>query len=192
MKLYAIYLYHKKNGDFQKIDSASDFSDITLLARGKASEFCEFFSYEITRQPSEYKTYVIDHEGYRFSVCRLYEDICVVATTTSDYSEKASIIVCKKVADEFYSNNYELPGGRSKEIHEGIVRYQDVKNVDQLAGIQETLKQTEEIMLTNLEKAFGRREKLDELVKKSEILSDSSKNYFRKTKDLNKCSCSLI
>ena len=190
MKLYGIFLYHKKGGEWVVVDSATDFKGVTFS--GKASEFCNFFAFEIAKADSEYQAYVVDHNEYRLSVYKVHKDVCSITITSKDYDEGSSLLICKRVSEEFVNNRYSLPGGKSSVIHDGIVKYQDSREVDQLAKIKEELLQTQKAMVLNLEKALGRKEKIDELAMKSEMLSNEAKNYFVKAKDLNKCSCSLI
>ena len=51
--------------------------------------------------------------------------------------------------------------------------------------------QVRNIMIDNVEKILERGEKIEDLVKRSEYLSKSSKDFYRRSKKLNRC-CSIV
>lgn len=62
---------------------------------------------------------------------------------------------------------------------------------DKVTQIKGTLDDTTEIMKQNIEKVMANSEDIEKLVEKSKDLSDVSKFYFRKTKELNSC-CRIL
>ena len=59
--------------------------------------------------------------------------------------------------------------------------------LDKLGQIEAELNETRLILLDNIDKVLARGEKLDELLAKSEHLSDSSKTFLSRSRKLNRC-----
>jgi synaptobrevin homolog YKT6 len=68
-----------------------------------------------------------------------------------------------------------------------IKRYQEPTQVDNITKIQKDLDETREVMVQNIEKVIARGEKLDDLLDKTNDLSESSKVFVKRSKAMNSC-----
>lgn len=71
-----------------------------------------------------------------------------------------------------------------------LAKYQDPRQADALTKIQDDLDETKIILKNTIEAVLERGEKLDDLVTKSEDLSNASKAFYRTAKKTNSC-CSF-
>lgn len=71
-----------------------------------------------------------------------------------------------------------------------LSKYQDPRQADALTKIQDDLDETKIILKNTIEAVLDRGEKLDDLVSKSEDLSNASKAFYRTAKKTNSC-CSF-
>lgn len=63
----------------------------------------------------------------------------------------------------------------------------DVTNLCKIEKVNSQMKDIKEIMIENIEKILDRGEKLENLVERSKKLSDTSKDFYHKSKKLNSC-----
>lgn len=80
-------------------------------------------------------------------------------------------------------NYTELESG----INEIMKQYMDPLKADKLLAIKYELEETKQIMYKNIDDLLAANEKIEDLVQKSQDLSDLSKGMARKAKDLNRC-----
>lgn len=72
-------------------------------------------------------------------------------------------------------------------LDEQIKKYQEPTQVDNISKIQKDLDETREVMVQNIEKVIARGEKLDDLLDKTNDLSESSKVFAKRAKNMNSC-----
>lgn len=75
-----------------------------------------------------------------------------------------------------------LPGLKDK-----LKEYQDPTRVDRVLRVENQLADTKEILHRTIDKVLERGEKIDDLVAKSDHLSNQSKIFFKQAKKTNKC-----
>ena len=78
-----------------------------------------------------------------------------------------------------------------KELKESIINYQDPKQADKIYSINKQLDETLDVMKKNIDKVLDRGVKIEELVKKSKDLSYTSKQFYKNSKNLNRC-CIIV
>lgn len=72
-----------------------------------------------------------------------------------------------------------------------VENYKYVQSTEKIKQIQSQLDDINTIMIKNIELVLKRGENIDDLVNKSQYLSDQSKGWYIKTKDLNSC-CHIL
>ena len=72
-----------------------------------------------------------------------------------------------------------------------IKKFQDPKEADKLMKIEKELDDIQIMLTKTLNDLLERGEKLDELAKTSEDISDTSYNFYKKSKKANSKCCSL-
>ena len=74
-----------------------------------------------------------------------------------------------------------------KSETEGLVKYQDPANADQIMRIQRNLDETRDVLTNTIETVLQRGEKLEDLVERSGELSSQSKLFYKQAKRANSC-----
>ena len=77
------------------------------------------------------------------------------------------------------------------EMRESIINYQDPEKADKIYNINKQIDSTMNVMRKNIDKVLDRGVKIEELVKKSKDLSHSSKQFYKTSKNLNRC-CIIV
>ena len=72
-----------------------------------------------------------------------------------------------------------------------LKKFQDPKEADKLMKIEKELDEVQVMLTKTLNDLLERGEKLDELAKQSEDISETSYNFYRKSKKANQRCCSL-
>lgn len=84
--------------------------------------------------------------------------------------------------------NIDVDQGLEPEfLAETMKEWQDPNSADKLTKIQKNLDEIKDVMHKNIEEILKRGETLDSLMDKSQDLSASSKMFYHKAKDQNKC-----
>lgn len=73
------------------------------------------------------------------------------------------------------------------QIHEYLRQYQDPKNADAIMRVQQELDETKVVLHKTIESVLARGEKLDDLVDRSQTLSNTSKQFFKTAKKVTSC-----
>lgn len=91
-----------------------------------------------------------------------------------------------KVVDEFLTKNPRsawatgTPSLSMPELREYLAKYQDPAQADSILKIQKELDETKIVLHKTIESVLQRGEKIDDLVAKSDGLSNQSKMFYRK------------
>ncbi|KAL8444403.1 hypothetical protein Emag_005498 [Eimeria magna] len=72
-----------------------------------------------------------------------------------------------------------------------LKKYQNPLEADKLLKVQRDLDEVKDVMLKNIEELLQRGEKLDDLMQRSEDLSNTSYQFYRQAKKTNSCCSSL-
>ncbi|EAY19661.1 SNARE protein, putative [Trichomonas vaginalis G3] len=188
MKIYSLYLYQKgADGKMKLVDSANDFNDIGFLYRKNAIEICDFAAQQMA-DGSNMNTYITAEENkFLISMYRMRPNVAILIAVDKEYPSRAAFNILREIGTEYETNHLQFPNGKSAVMKKAIVEYQNPANADKIKKIQENLDDIQKIMVTNLEEAIGRGQKINELAEKSEHLSESSKMFLRDSKKLNRC-----
>lgn len=78
-------------------------------------------------------------------------------------------------------------------LNKFLKEYEDPVEVDKIIKIQKTIDETKAIMMENINTLIERGQSIDDMVAKSEILSESSKIFYDGTRKLNRrCPCTIL
>lgn len=77
-------------------------------------------------------------------------------------------------------------------LTELIDMYDNPADGDDITRIQADLDETQENMLVAIDKLLERGERIEDLVDRSKDLSLSSRQFQKRSKSLNKCSCAIL
>jgi synaptobrevin family protein YKT6 len=70
-------------------------------------------------------------------------------------------------------------------------QYKEPAKVDRITQIQKDLEETKDIVTRNIQQMLNRGEKLEDLLERSEHLSQDSKQFVIRAKKLNRC-CTIV
>lgn len=129
---------------------------------------------------------------YTFHAYGRTEGVCGIIISDHEYPALVAHQLLSKVMDEFLTshprsawssataNSITMP-----ELKEYLTKYQDPHQADSIMKIQRELDETKIVLHKTIESVLQRGEKIDDLVAKSDGLSNQSKMFYRKTQPLS-------
>lgn len=121
------------------------------------------------------------------------EGVAGIIISDHDYPTLVAHQLLSKVVDEFLAKHPRSTWANSNptlpfpELKDYIVKYQDPKQADSIAKIQDELNKTKIVLHQTIESVLERGEKIDDLVAKSDGLSAQSKMFYTQAKKQNSC-----
>lgn len=191
MSIYAILAFEKQGSRLKLIQSAWDVSDFSFFIRSTAKKAMIAAS-EISIGLA--KTTTLS----RLSADRVpqLEELPVSGLSVFLHQQNNTTIALV-IGDEYPNNTaYQcskeawtclLAPAPEKALQQLLVKAQDYREYDKIASTNQRLKETKEQMIQNLESLLERGDRIEDLVAKTDILSESSEAFLKKSKDMNRC-----
>jgi len=130
-------------------------------------------------------------------LCHVYvrqDGLTCVLMADHEYPHRVAHTLLTKIQDDFA---LKVPASKWSEGNEAVAafsgleatlaKYQNPREADQLTKIQAELDETKIILHNTIEAVLERGEKLDDLVAKSQGLSDASKMFYKTARKTNSC-----
>jgi synaptobrevin family protein YKT6 len=124
---------------------------------------------------------------YTFHAYGRTEGVCGIIISDHEYPALVAHQLLSKVMDEFLSSHprssWQSASANSivmPELKEYLTKYQDPHQADSIMKIQKELDETKIVLHKTIESVLQRGEKIDDLVAKSDGLSNQSKMFYRK------------
>jgi len=76
-------------------------------------------------------------------------------------------------------------------LQESVTKYQDPAAADKIVAIQQDLDDTKAILVKTIDQVLERGEKIEDLMDKSNDLSNQSKRFYKTAKKHNEC-CTIL
>ncbi|PAV80018.1 hypothetical protein WR25_22997 [Diploscapter pachys] len=139
-------------------------------------------------------------ENEYFLHCLVRENgLAAVSVTDKEYQSRVAMTMMLKVLDDFAAKVHPLSWTKiTKEeecdytqLDQFLATWQNPREADPMTRVQEEIDQTKIVMHDTIQSVLERGEKLDDLVKKSENLSDQSKLFYTQARKMNKC-CNYV
>ncbi|KAF2828892.1 snare-like protein [Ophiobolus disseminans] len=184
-----------------------DLSSYNYFQRATVAKFLTFFATEVVGPrtgPDVTKSITMEDKDKELDVMlhihSRKEGICVISITDKVYPDRVALALCRKVAEEF---TYKFPRTAYESAKVGspqlsypelatyLEKYQNPEEADNIAKIQKELDQTTQVMREAMESLLERGEKIDNLVSKSDNLSQQSKMFYTQAKKQNSC-CTVM
>lgn len=111
--------------------------------------------------------------------------MCGIIISDQQYPALVAHQLLSKVVDEFLTKNPRsawatgTPSLSMPELREYLTKYQDPQQADSILKIQKELDETKIVLHKTIESVLQRGEKIDDLVAKSDGLSNQSKMFYR-------------
>jgi synaptobrevin family protein YKT6 len=184
MKVYGILGFKFNNNENELIFNVNNLLDINFFYRPTVNEFFIFTIKNILNKIEHNINKNIEADKYNFYLIKINE-FAISIITDSDYPSK----LCKILLDEFI--NYFMNSSKieilTSYMSNKLIEIQNVDNCNILYKVQMDLDKTTEIMRETIALVMDRGEKLDELIKSSNDLSEVSKKFYEKSKKSNCC-----
>eukprot|EP00918_Siedleckia_nematoides_P067814 GHVU01147601.1.p2 GENE.GHVU01147601.1~~GHVU01147601.1.p2 ORF type:complete len:129 (-),score=20.35 GHVU01147601.1:830-1216(-) len=97
------------------------------------------------------------------------------------------VCVWQKLAGTWEHRTEDIQLDFQKEGDEMLVKYQNPLEADKLLKVQSDLDEVKDVMLKNIDELLQRGEKLENLMERSEDLSQTSHQFYRTAKKNNQC-----
>lgn len=157
-----------------------------------------FYMRTISEQSNLSTRETISYQDYNCHVYIPGKQLGCCVITDKEYPQRVAFVLSMNLISSFtkkyqmsWINMRENQITDFKELKESIVNYQDPEEADKIYSINKQLDSTMNVMKKNIDKVLDRGVKIDELVKKSKDLSYTSKQFYKSSKNLNRC-CIII
>lgn len=200
MKLYSVMVYNKtQGGDVPLMKSAFDLSSFSFFQRGSVQEFMQFTGkLLVERSGLGARSTVKENEYY----CHCYvrnDRLAAVCVTDAEYQARVAMSFLTRVLDDFSTkvttSQWALIRKETDCLYAGLpellAKWQNPRDADPMTRVQEEVEETKIVMHNTIQSVLDRGEKLDDLVKKSENLSDQSKMFYTQARKMNRC-CNYV
>lgn len=134
---------------------------------------------------------------YKFHSLGHNTGIVGIIMSDHEYPLLVAQSLLNKVLDEFTTKYPRSTWANSNptlafpELQQYLAKFQDPQAADNIMKIQKELDETKVILHKTIESVLERGEKIDDLVAKSQGLSDTSRMFYTKAKQQNSC-CVLM
>ncbi|EFY87552.1 SNARE Ykt6 [Metarhizium acridum CQMa 102] len=163
------------------------------------AQFMTFFAKQLAEKskPNQRQDVAQDAQDFVFHIYAHKLGVCGVAISDAQYPSLAAHKLLGNVVSEFLekfpasswkdlaassprANIKDQLAQYQSELQQKLAQYQDPAQIDTIGQIQRELDDTKQVLHQTIESVLGRQEKLDELVHKSNDLSDMSKGFYKK------------
>nr|CAG4643521.1 EOG090X0E6P [Ilyocryptus agilis] len=199
VKLYSIaVLYRKDNAPPQLLRAAYDLASFGFFQRNSVKEFMEFTVRILTERTQPASRQSVKQGEYMCHVYVRADGLASVLIADHEYPQRVAHTLLTKVLDDFaarvtaaqWTEGNPAPVAYSG-LEPSLAKYQNPKEADALTKVQEELDETKIILHNTIEAVLERGEKLDNLVAKSENLSDASKMFYKTARKTNSGCCNF-
>jgi len=179
-----------------------DLASFNFFQRNGVSEFMSFTSKIVTQRTPAGSRQSVKQQEY---MCHCYvkpDGLAGVIIADVEYPARVAFTLISKLLEEFHKQNLSWPewsnttspndSSRWDTIKEWVVKYQDPQQADSLCRVQKELDETKVVLHQTLEGLLNRGEKLDDLVSRSDMLSQSSKAFYQTAKSTNSWCCTIM
>jgi len=193
VKLYSIAILYRDE-KVQLLKAAHDLSSFGFFQRSSVQEFMTFTSKILTERTQRASRQSVKQGEYMCHVYVRADGLTCVLTADHEYPQRVSHTLITKVLDDF---SVAVPSAQWVEgnpvaaafsgLDACLAKYQNPREADALTKVQAELDETRIILHNTIEAVLERGEKLDDLVAKSEGLSDASKMFYTTARKTNSC-----
>jgi len=196
MKLYSILIFQKNPGAKPKLfKDEYDLKDFSFFQRGSVKEFMDFTGRLLVERAATPSRSSIKEQEY-FIHCYVRQDnLAAICITDGEYEARVAFTMLSKVMEDF--TNYVHPSQWDKissdkecnypKLHDLLAKWQNPREADSLTRVQDEVEETKIVLHNTIQSVLERGEKLDDLVKASENLSEQSKMFYTQARKMNKC-----
>nr|CAG4646597.1 EOG090X0E6P [Macrothrix elegans] len=198
VKLYSLsVLFRNQLGTPLLLRAAYELSSFGFFQRSSVQEFMGFTAKILTERTQPASRQSIKQGEYMCHIYMRSDGLTAVVVADHEYPQRVAHTILTKVLDDFSArveSHLWSEGNAACTAYSGLeptlTKYQNPREADALTKIQDELDETKIILHNTIEAVLQRGEKLDELVSKSQGLSDASKMFYKTARKTNSC-CSF-
>lgn len=173
-------------------------SSFNFFQRSSVGEFLSFATKIVTERTEKGQRQSVRQQDYLCHVYVRHDGLSGVIVSDQEYPSRVAFTVLSKVLDDFAIKvpkekweNSTLTKIEYSGLEETLRKYQNPKEADAMTRVQTELDETKVILHETMESLMQRGEKLDDLVSKSDQLSDQSKMFYKNAKKMNSWCCTI-
>jgi len=176
------------------LSCATDLSSYGYFQKQGVKEMITFFTKTFTKRTQPGQRQSITHESYVVHCYVRSDGLAGAVTTDLEYPSRVAFVLLTQLLDEFTGamgnawrsatepNSIDFPA-----LESYLVKYQDPAAADKVTKIQKDLDDTTQILHKTIDSVLERGVKLDNLVERSNDLSQQSKMFYKQAKKTNSC-----
>lgn len=178
MKLYGLLVYNESH---KLIYSNYNLADFLFLYRSTIKDNIEIIASELVKRNDGKNLYKINESrnGIDLTIyCSTYDKFYIIITNP-EYPQTTAFELIKSLRglDEF----------NSEEVDKLFVSYQKPLEVDKVLRVKTELDETKLVMMDSINKLLDRGERIEDLIDKTNQLSENSSVFKVKARELNSC-----
>jgi synaptobrevin family protein YKT6 len=197
-----MHILHKRDQNSIFLCSRFAIDFVGYFKQGKVKEFLFFGARTTINKLKRGETVRLDLEELEDTIVFAHineSNIATVVICDKEYPESAAVKILLEMQKKFldlytpsilenYKSDQEM---KFPELDSMIVKYQDPKEADKLMKIEKELVEIQGMLHKTMNDLLDRGEKLDDLVKQSEDISYTAKQFYSNAKKTNQKCCSL-
>jgi len=176
----------------------SDLSTFSFFARSTIQEHCHFASRMVCQRTQPGQRQTIDQKNddnpFLLHVYVRLDNLACVVVADQEYPLRVAFSFINKIMAEFERESNERwkridqdQDLRPEFLSRQLTSFQDPSTADKLAQIQRNLDDIKDVMHKNIDEVLKRGETLEVLMERSEDLSTTSVQFYKKAKKQNQC-----
>ncbi|KAI1335442.1 putative snare protein [Xylariaceae sp. FL0016] len=192
MKLHYIGVIKNDSKPGVEICAEKELSAYSRFTRQNYGEFMTMFAKTVAERTRPGQRQDVEEQDYTFHAYGRTEGACGIIISDHEYPALVAHQLLSKAMDEFLSAHPRSSWASGQpvampELKEYLVKYQDPHQADSIMKIQKELDETKIVLHKTIESVLQRGEKIDDLVAKSDGLSNQSKMFYQQAKKQNSC-----
>ncbi|KAL7628909.1 palmitoyltransferase [Parahypoxylon ruwenzoriense] len=192
MRLYYIGIIQNESKPGTELCAEKDLTSYSRWTRASYEEFMTMFAKTVAERTRPGQRQDVEQQDYTFHAYGRTEGVCGIIISDQQYPALVAHQLLSKVMDEFLAAHprSSWSAGQSiamPELNDYLTKYQDPHQADSIMKIQRELDETKITLHKTIESVLQRGEKIDDLVAKSDGLSNQSKMFYQQAKKQNSC-----
>jgi synaptobrevin homolog YKT6 len=186
VRIYSVSVMNYRQTNMpENIYSAYELSDFGFFKRPTIKELCTFASCESIKRSTVGQKTSLEYQTMKCYTYVSNSGLAIACVTDFDYPARVASDFLINILNAYSNNQSEI------EIDVLLQKYQDVSQVDKLSAIKKELNDTTKICSDTINKLLIRDEEMQDLLKKTEDLSETTKIFVIETDKMNGC-CNLF
>ena len=179
------------NADPIILSAGYDVDSFGFFQRDSIRQMCRFFSKTIVKRENPGARTQVQENDYNIFIYKKMDGLAGTIIADKDYPARVALSLIQTVLGEYVT---DVPGWRDITQQESVsypkladYTKKPLQEIDRISKIQSDLDDTKQVMQKSIEGILSRGEKLEDLVSKSDDLTNQSKMFYRQAKKTNSC-----